>query len=126
MLHTFIGLLVVLASALLISWMLAGIIVTPIKALQQAMQQLAQGHLTVKVAERGNNEITALAKDFNITVKQLRTTVDSLVRISVDVASASTELAAVMTQSSVNSDREKMKSNKWHRQSIKWRAPHQT
>ncbi|NOI14359.1 methyl-accepting chemotaxis protein [Vibrio hepatarius] len=107
MLHTFIGLLVVLASALLISWMLAGIIVTPIKALQQAMQQLAQGHLTVKVAEQGNNEITALAKDFNITVKQLRTTVDSLVRISVDVASASTELAAVMTQSSVNSDREK-------------------
>lgn len=40
-------------------------------------------------------------------MKQLRQTVDSLVRISVDVASASTELAAVMTQSSVNSDQEK-------------------
>ncbi|MDN3612296.1 methyl-accepting chemotaxis protein [Vibrio ostreicida] len=107
MTNAIIGLIAVLAAALLISWILAGIIVTPIKALQSAMQELAQGNLLVSVKEEGDNEITALSRDFNSTVSQLQHTVDSLVRISVDVASASTELAAVMTQSSVNSDQEK-------------------
>ncbi|KJY70181.1 chemotaxis protein [Vibrio coralliilyticus] len=102
-----VGLLLVLSAALAISWMLAGIIVTPIKKLQQAMKELAQGNLLVSVKEEGNNEISALSRDFNSTVGQLQNTVDSLVRISVDVASASTELAAVMTQSSTNSDQEK-------------------
>ncbi|MEH0667418.1 HAMP domain-containing protein [Vibrio scophthalmi] len=102
-----IGLVAVLAIALILSWLLAGIIVTPIQRLQQAMTQLAHGNLLVSVQEEGNNEITALSKDFNSTVSKLQQTVDSLVRISVDVASASTELAAVMTQSSVNSDQEK-------------------
>ncbi|RTZ18184.1 methyl-accepting chemotaxis protein [Vibrio aquaticus] len=102
-----IGLVAVLVVAFIISWLLAGIIVTPVKKLQQAMKELAQGNLTASVEEQGNNEITALSRDFNATVGQLKGTVDSLVRISVDVASASTELAAVMTQSSANSDQEK-------------------
>lgn len=105
--QSILGLIVILVSAVIICWVLAGIIVTPIRKLQKAMQELANGNLTVSVAEEGNNEITELSKDFNSTVGQLKTTVDSLVRISVDVASASTELAAVMTQSSVNSDQEK-------------------
>lgn len=105
--NSIIGLVAVLAIALILSWLLAGIIVTPIQRLQQAMTQLAHGNLLVSVQEEGNNEITALSKDFNSTVSKLQQTVDSLVRISVDVASASTELAAVMTQSSVNSDQEK-------------------
>lgn len=107
MTKSIIGLVFVLLGAFAISWVLAGIIVTPIRKLQKAMQELAQGNLKVSVAEQGNNEITALSKDFNSTVAQLKTTVDSLVRISVDVASASTELAAVMTQSTANSDQEK-------------------
>lgn len=102
-----IGLIAVLFVAFIISWLLAGIIVTPVKKLQLAMKELAQGNLTASVEEQGNNEITALSRDFNATVGQLKGTVDSLVRISVDVASASTELAAVMTQSSANSDQEK-------------------
>lgn len=102
-----LGLGAVLLTAFAISWMLAGVIVKPIKTLQSAMQKLAQGDLSISVAEQGNNELTALSRNFNTTVGQLKTTVDSLVRISVDVASASTELAAVMTQSSVNSDQEK-------------------
>ncbi|UPQ90197.1 methyl-accepting chemotaxis protein [Vibrio sinaloensis] len=102
-----VGLAAVLLIAIVISWVLAGIIVTPIKQLQKAMQALAQGNLQVSVKEEGNNEISALSRDFNSTIAQLKGTVDSLVRISVDVASASTELAAVMTQSSVNSDQEK-------------------
>jgi len=107
MTNSIIGLSLVLLLAFVISWILAGIIVTPIKKLQLAMQSLAQGDLKVRVEEEGNNEITALSRDFNSTTGQLKETVDSLVRISVDVASASTELAAVMTQSSANSDQEK-------------------
>ncbi|EJL6832282.1 methyl-accepting chemotaxis protein [Vibrio cholerae] len=99
-----IGILLVAA---LSSWLLAGIIVTPIRQLQQTVREIAKGNLLVKAQEEGNNEITLLARDVNATVNQLRQTVESLVRISTDVASASTELATVMTQASVNSDQEK-------------------
>ncbi len=99
-----IGILLVAA---LSSWLLAGIIVTPIRQLQQTVREIAKGNLLAKAQEEGNNEITLLARDVNATVTQLRQTVESLVRISTDVASASTELATVMTQASVNSDQEK-------------------
>ncbi|EGQ7941879.1 methyl-accepting chemotaxis protein [Vibrio cholerae] len=99
-----IGILLVAA---LSSWLLAGIIVTPIRQLQQTVREIAKGNLLVKAQEEGNNEITLLARDVNATVTQLRQTVESLVCISTDVASASTELATVMTQASVNSDQEK-------------------
>lgn len=99
-----IGILLVAA---LSSWLLADIIVTPIRQLQQTVREIAKGNLLVKAQEEGNNEITLLARDVNATVTQLRQTVESLVRISTDVASASTELATVMTQASVNSDQEK-------------------
>ncbi|EEX64822.1 methyl-accepting chemotaxis protein [Vibrio metoecus] len=99
-----IGILLVAA---LSSWLLAGIIVTPIRQLQQTVREVAKGNLLVKAQEVGNNEITLLARDVNATVTQLHQTVESLVRISTDVASASTELATVMTQASVNSDQEK-------------------
>lgn len=105
--QTLVGLIGVLALAALVSWVLAGWIVAPIKRLQAVMKEVASGNLTVEAETNGNNEVTALAKDVNSTVVQLRETVDSLVRISVDVASASTELAAVMTQATVNSDEEK-------------------
>ncbi|MBY7854570.1 methyl-accepting chemotaxis protein [Vibrio fluvialis] len=101
------GLIVVLLLAAASSWLLAGIIVTPIRKLQQTVREVAHGNLQIQAEEEGNNEITELARDVNATVSQLRKTVDALIRISVDVASASTELAAVMTQSSVNSDQEK-------------------
>lgn len=102
-----IGLLIVLSIALISSWVLAGVIVSPIRNLQQTMREVAKGNLLVKADEEGKNEISELAQDVNSTVDQLRETVGSLMRISVEVASASTELAAVMTQSSVNSDQEK-------------------
>ncbi|WGV98453.1 methyl-accepting chemotaxis protein [Vibrio sp. YMD68] len=89
-------------------WLLAGVIVKPIIELQSTMKEVANGNLLVEANEDGDNEITALAKDVNSTVKQLHGTVDELVRISVDVASASTELATVMTQSTANSDQEKI------------------
>ncbi len=105
--YSLIALVVILSTACLISWALAGVIVKPIRNLQQTMRAVAEGNLTVKAEAEGKNEVAELSQDVNKTVDQLRGTVDSLVRISVDVASASTELATVMTQATVNSDQEK-------------------
>ena len=102
-----VGAILVLIAALSMSWLLAGIIVKPIKVLQKAMMELAQGNLKISVEEEGNNELSALSCDFNTTVLKLQSTMDSLVKISTEVALASTELASVMTQSSANSDQEK-------------------
>jgi methyl-accepting chemotaxis protein len=102
-----VGAILVLIAALSMSWLLAGIIVKPIKVLQKAMMELAQGNLKISVEEEGSNELSALSCDFNTTVLKLQSTMDSLVKISTEVALASNELASVMTQSSANSDQEK-------------------
>lgn len=104
---TTIGMAIILLAAMIFSYYVAGLIVAPIIRLQQIMREIAGGNLTVEAPIDGNNEITALSKDVNKTVNGLRGVVDSMVRISVDVASASTELAAVMTQANANSDQEK-------------------
>ncbi|WP_165313489.1 methyl-accepting chemotaxis protein [Vibrio ziniensis] len=105
--NSMMGFITVLLLAALCSWLLAGIIVKPIQNLQLTMREIAKGNLLVEAKVEGNNEVTALTRDINATTNQLRTTVETLIRISVEVASAATELAAVMTQSSVNSDQEK-------------------
>lgn len=105
--NTVIGLIVILLLAAGATWILASIIVAPIQKLQNVMNAVSSGNLTVTAQVEGNNELSRLAKDINATVSHLRNTMGSLVRVSEDVASASTELAAVMTQSSVNSDQEK-------------------
>jgi len=92
--------------ALVVAWLLSGLIVAPITKLQDVMRQLAQGHLTVRADQDGDNEIAKLSADVNQTVGQLHVTVEALTRISEDVASASTELAAVMTQSEANAHQE--------------------
>ncbi|WP_321462748.1 methyl-accepting chemotaxis protein [uncultured Vibrio sp.] len=102
-----ISIAIILLVASLISWLLANYIVTPIRHLQNTMREVAKGNLLVTAEEIGKNEVSQLAHDVNQTIIQLRNTVGSLVRISEDVASASTELATVMTQSSANSDKEK-------------------
>ncbi|SON52535.1 methyl-accepting chemotaxis protein [Vibrio tapetis] len=102
-----IGMFALLGLALVSCWLIAGMIVAPISRLQETMREVASGNLLVKADTSGQDEISALSQDVNTTVNKLHDTVDSLVRISVDVASASTELAAVMTQANVNSDQEK-------------------
>ncbi|KIF50083.1 chemotaxis protein [Vibrio owensii 47666-1] len=105
--YSTVSLVIILSVASLISWLLASYIVAPIRNLQETMREVAKGNLLVEADEVGKNEVSQLAHDVNQTIYQLRGTVDSLVRISEDVASASTELATVMTQSSANSDQEK-------------------
>ncbi|CAM3632708.1 Methyl-accepting chemotaxis protein PctB [Vibrio aerogenes CECT 7868] len=105
--YTLIGLAVILLIALLVAWTLSGIIVKPIHHLQSAMHEIARGNLSVKVKVDGHNELGVLAQDVNATVGQLSDTVETLNRISNEVATAATELATVMTQSSSNFDQEK-------------------
>ncbi|MDP5252633.1 MULTISPECIES: methyl-accepting chemotaxis protein [unclassified Vibrio] len=106
--YALIGLFLVLGFAMFISWALAGWIVQPIQSLQATMRSVAQGNLLVKAEEVGRSEVADLAQDVNKTIVQLRQTVQVLVRISVEVSAAATELATVMTQSRQNSDQEKM------------------
>jgi methyl-accepting chemotaxis protein len=63
-----IGAILVLLSSLFMSWLLAGIIVRPVKVLQKSMKELAQGNLTIHVEEEGNNELSALSRDFNTAI----------------------------------------------------------
>ncbi|GAK87362.1 methyl-accepting chemotaxis protein I [Vibrio ponticus] len=92
--------------SLMVAWILSGLIVAPVQTLQGVMRKIARGELSVRADEDGENEISALSKDVNLTVEQLSHTVDQLIRISEEVASASTELAAVMTQAEQNAQQE--------------------
>ncbi|EAS43677.1 methyl-accepting chemotaxis protein [Photobacterium profundum] len=101
-----IAIMLAFVLATIIAWWLSGLIVNPIVKLQEIMRNVAQGNLQVRAEQDGTNELAELSGDINKTVIQLHTTVDSLIRISEDVASASTELAAVMTQSEANAQLE--------------------
>ncbi|MDO6544262.1 methyl-accepting chemotaxis protein [Photobacterium sanguinicancri] len=106
MLKASMAILAVFAIAIFGAWWLSGLIVNPIVKLQAVMREVAGGNLRVKADQDGENEVARLSEDVNRTVAQLHTTVDALIRISEDVASASTELAAVMTQSEANAQQE--------------------
>ncbi|HHQ4572059.1 TPA: methyl-accepting chemotaxis protein [Aeromonas veronii] len=96
-----------LIAALVCGWWLSGHIVRPISQLQSVMRAVAQGRFNVRAHEEGNNELTHLAKDINLTLTQLGSTIESLTGISDNVASAATELAAVMTQSEANAQQQR-------------------
>ncbi len=96
-----------LGAAIVIGWLLAGVIVTPVREIQKTMQKVSTGDLSVRANVEGSNELAELAHDVNASNEKLAETTSNLVRISTEVASASTELAAVMTQATVNSDQEK-------------------
>ncbi|MGF1786507.1 methyl-accepting chemotaxis protein [Photobacterium swingsii] len=106
MLKASIAILAVFIIAIFGAWWLSGLIVNPIIKLQAVMREVAGGNLRVQADQDGENEVARLSADVNSTVTQLHTTVDALIRISEDVASASTELAAVMTQSEANAQQE--------------------
>uniref|UniRef100_UPI003BA1C16B methyl-accepting chemotaxis protein n=1 Tax=Aeromonas veronii TaxID=654 RepID=UPI003BA1C16B len=91
-----------LLAALICGWVLSGRIVSPIGQLQEVMHAVAQGRFNVRAKAEGNNELTRLAKDINLTLTQLGNTIENLTGINNSVASAATELAAVMTQSEAN------------------------
>lgn len=106
-LNSQIGMGAILLLAMTVSWFMTGATIAPIKSLQAAMKEVAKGNMRVEITSDGKNEVAMLSKDIDSTIKQLGSTISSLIQVSDNVASASTELAAVMTQSTVNSDLEK-------------------
>ncbi len=95
----------VLTVSLLIAWLISGYIVTPIKKLQEMMRELAKGNLSVRAEVESDNEIGMLANDVNTTSDRLHTTVEQLIAISEEVASASIQLVSVMKQSEKNAQK---------------------
>ncbi|AYK18787.1 methyl-accepting chemotaxis protein [Aeromonas veronii] len=83
-----------LLAALICGWVLSGRIVSPISQLQEVMHAVAQGRFNVRAKAEGNNELTRLAKDINLTLGQLGSTIENLTGISNSVASAVTELSS--------------------------------
>ncbi|KLV08850.1 chemotaxis protein [Photobacterium aquae] len=100
------GIMAVFVVAIILAWVLSGLIVKPIINIQMVMREVAKGNLTIRADSEGDNELSKLSSDVNATVSQLNGTVESLIRISEDVAAAATELATVMTQSEVNAQSE--------------------
>ncbi|MGR5147046.1 methyl-accepting chemotaxis protein [Photobacterium alginatilyticum] len=97
---------VIVGAGLMIAWYLSGLIVNPIMSVCGALKRVAQGDLSVRTEELGDNEITQLSHDLNLTLGKLNETIDSLNRISHEVASASTELAEVMVSAQNNAQSE--------------------
>ncbi|WP_413699904.1 HAMP domain-containing protein [Psychromonas sp. KJ10-10] len=87
-------------------WLVAGMIVSPIKEINQAMNKLASGELFSKANVKGSNEIAHLAKDMNATSDKLNQTVTGLMRIGDEVLNSSRNLATTMEKASINSETE--------------------
>lgn len=78
-----------LFAALLLCWALARYLSSPIGKLRRATQRLADGDLSARVAgEVGNrlDEISALAKDFDVMAERIESLIDSQKRLSRDIS----------------------------------------
>ncbi|WP_429081873.1 methyl-accepting chemotaxis protein [Aeromonas bivalvium] len=107
LLQTLLLMSATLVAALCGGWWLSGRIVQPIGQLQEVMHAVAKGRFNVRAKAEGSNELGQLAKDINLTLTQLGSTLHTLTGISGNVASAATELAAVMTQSEANAQQQR-------------------
>lgn len=104
--HGIIIILIALALAAIFAWFVAGIIAKPAQMIQQAMQEVSEGNLSIRIETSGKNELASLSQDINATIERLQHTLRDLNMISDQVASSSQELASVMVQSENNSQQE--------------------
>ncbi|GGN96314.1 methyl-accepting chemotaxis protein [Saccharibacillus kuerlensis] len=97
--------LVAIVLGALIAVLLGRMIVTPLKRVQKAAQQIASGDLTgEEVKVRGRDEIGALASSFNAMTLSLRELIESVAASSELVAASSQELTASAEQNKLASD----------------------
>ena len=78
-----------LLTALLLCWVLARYLSSPIGKLRRATQKLAGGDLTTRVAEQIGNrrdELADLAKDFDLMAERIESLITSQQRLSRDVS----------------------------------------
>lgn len=64
--------LIAVAIAILVAILISHQLSRPIMRLRSSMQSVEQGNFDISAEESGNNEIAALAKDFNIMITQIK------------------------------------------------------
>ena len=100
-----------LLTAFLLCWALARYLSSPIGKLRKATQRLADGDLTARVADQVGNrrdELSALAKDFDVMAERIESLITSQKRLSRDV---SHELRSPLARMNVALEIAKQKSN---------------
>ncbi|NPA06648.1 MAG: HAMP domain-containing protein [Chloroflexi bacterium] len=82
----FVAALVAVVLSSVLAWALSQRILRPLSALQHAARRLAQGDLTVRVPESGDDELRALARAFNRMAKALQDSEQARRRLTADIA----------------------------------------
>lgn len=104
---------IILVSTLAVIYIIANSIVTPIKKIVSALQNIAQGEgdLTVRLPVQGNDEMTDMSEYFNATIakieasiKRIGTNSYSMEGIGNKLSSNMTETASAVHQISANID----------------------
>jgi two-component system sensor histidine kinase CpxA len=102
---------VVLLTAILLCWLLAKYLSSPIAKIREATQRLAGGDLTARVGRKlgwRRDELASLAKDFDVMAERLESLVDSQKRLTRDV---SHELRSPLARMSVALEIARQKAN---------------
>ena len=104
---------IILLTALIVVYFVAGMIVKPIKTVVTALQNIAQGEgdLTVRLPVSGNDEITDMSEYFNETIAKIGKSIqavginsNTMEEIGDELASNMTETASAVNQISANID----------------------
>ncbi len=85
-------LLISLATGALLSWLISSLIVPPLLDLVDKAQQVAYGHLDVKVTIHSQDEVGQMGQAFATMVSQLRGTIQKLAENALLLASASGQM----------------------------------
>ena len=94
-------LIVIFAIAIaLVGKLVANRIASPIIAVSNAAQQVAQGDLTVKVAQTSNDEVGQLQAAIQLMINNLANIARNISSVSIQQAATSEELATITTQTS--------------------------
>ena len=103
--------IIILLITLTIIYIVASGIVTPIRKIVKALQNIAQGEgdLTVRLPIQGNDEITDMSEYFNETIEKIGTSVkkvgitsDSMEEIGNELSANMTETASAINEISAN------------------------
>lgn len=103
--------IIILLITLTVIYIVANGIVTPIRKIVKALQNIAQGEgdLTVRLPVQGNDEITDMSEYFNETIEKIGTSVkkvgitsDSMEEIGSELSANMTETASAINEISAN------------------------
>ena len=91
---------IIMIVAIIFSLFFTNTIITPIKRINTALKDIAQGNgdLTVRLPITGNDEITQLAEYFNATIQKIGASIHSIDKNSAAMEEIGNELASNMTE----------------------------